>query len=181
MLVALWKDEDGVILSAELVLIGTILIVGMVVGLVELQSAVVAELSDLGDALGNLDQSYQVPGITSYKFCGHVKASTAGTSFFDQVDYCDCNAVITCDGATSAGEGTFRSGGGVGIGSTPYGNSDGSFSAPQHVHPMAKQSGKFTAEEIKELERIKMERRVFERFKTPEPSPELAAPTPGTE
>jgi Flp pilus assembly pilin Flp len=53
MLFALWDDEDGVILSAELVLIGTILILGMIVGLVGLQTAVVAELSDLGNSFGN--------------------------------------------------------------------------------------------------------------------------------
>ncbi len=51
MLFALWDDEDGVILSAELVLIGTILILGMIVGLVGLQTAVVAELSDLGNSI----------------------------------------------------------------------------------------------------------------------------------
>ena len=48
----LWNDEDGVILSAEIVLIGTVLVIGMMVGLVELQVAVVGELSDLGDAIG---------------------------------------------------------------------------------------------------------------------------------
>ena len=63
----LWNDEDGVILSAEIVLIGTVLVIGMMVGLVELQVAVVGELSDLGDAIGNLDQSYVASGLVSYK------------------------------------------------------------------------------------------------------------------
>ena len=53
MLKTLWNDEAGVILSAEIVLIGTILVIGMIVGLVELQCSVVGELSDLGDAIGN--------------------------------------------------------------------------------------------------------------------------------
>ncbi len=47
---SLWNDESGVILSAEIVLIGTILVLGMIVGLVELQCAIVAELSDLSSA-----------------------------------------------------------------------------------------------------------------------------------
>ena len=51
MLNRFWKDERGVILSVEIVLLGTILVLGMIVGLVEVQSAVVAELGDLGDAL----------------------------------------------------------------------------------------------------------------------------------
>ena len=35
MLKNLWNDESGVILSAEIVLVGTILVLGMIVGLVE--------------------------------------------------------------------------------------------------------------------------------------------------
>ena len=42
MLKTLWNDECGVILSAELVLIATILVLGMIVGLVELQCSIVA-------------------------------------------------------------------------------------------------------------------------------------------
>ena len=66
MLKSLWNDECGVILSAELVLIATILVLGMVVGLVELQCAVVAELSDLGDAFGNLDRFYRLYRLRRY-------------------------------------------------------------------------------------------------------------------
>lgn len=114
MLKTLWRDEHGVIISAELVLIGTILILGMIVGLVGLQTSVVAELNDLGDAIGNLDQFYQTPSITSFKFCGHVKARTAGAVWYDTADDCDCNPIITCDAAAVHGEGiggiaTYRS------------------------------------------------------------------------
>ena len=101
-----WKDEEGVILSAEIVLVGTILVLGMIVGLVEVQSAVVAELSDLGDAIGNMDQSYQTPGIMSLKrsgFCG-IKAATYGASYNDLPDVCDCNAIIVCAPRNSRGE-----------------------------------------------------------------------------
>ena len=99
-----WNDEHGVVLSAELVLVGTILILGMIVGLVELQCAVVAELSDLGDAIGNVDQSYRIPGMTSFKTGGGVKAQTSGAAFNDGPDAGDCNAIITCDSAVSGGE-----------------------------------------------------------------------------
>lgn len=96
MLKNLWNDETGVILSAEIVLVGTILVLGMIVGLVELQCAVVGELSDLGDAIGNLDQSYQTSSITSRKSTGGFKAATYGASYNDQRDECDCNAIIVC-------------------------------------------------------------------------------------
>ncbi|MCA9050303.1 MAG: hypothetical protein KDA89_16320, partial [Planctomycetaceae bacterium] len=86
----LWKQEDGVILSAELVLLGTILVLGMIVGLVELQCSVISELSDLGSAIGNMDQSFRTSGMTAYKSNG-IKAATAGTSFRDWPDEGDCN------------------------------------------------------------------------------------------
>ncbi|MDG1897255.1 MAG: hypothetical protein P8J37_20355 [Fuerstiella sp.] len=126
MLKMFWKDEEGVILSAEIVLLGTILVLGMIVGLVEIQSAVVAEMSDLGDAIGNMDQSYQVPGIVSFKHgnscgaigvCGScgIKAATHGASYSDRPDLCDCNSIIVCAPGHSRGEkGTLRNGGAVG-------------------------------------------------------------------
>lgn len=107
MLKALWNDENGVILSAELVLIGTILVIGMIVGLVELQCAVVGELSDLGDAIGNMDQSYQTSGMTSRKQSGGIKAATAGARYDDQPDEGDCNVIIVCDDSTGQGEKNF--------------------------------------------------------------------------
>ena len=126
MLNTFWKDEEGVILSAEIVLLGTILVLGMIVGLVELQAAVVAEMSDLGDAIGNMDQSFQVPGFVSYKqgnncggigVCGTcgIKAATHGASYSDRADLCDCNSIVVCAPGHSRGEkGTLRNSGAVG-------------------------------------------------------------------
>jgi len=96
---SLWNDESGVILSAEIVLIGTILVLGMLVGLVELQCAIVAELSDLSSAFGNLDQSYSTSGFSSYKGGGQLKSRTYGASYRDQADTCDCdgNLSIVCN------------------------------------------------------------------------------------
>ncbi|MGV2340348.1 MAG UNVERIFIED_CONTAM: hypothetical protein LVR18_42290 [Planctomycetaceae bacterium] len=48
----------------------------MVVGLAELQSAIVGELSDVASAFGNVDQSYSTSGYVSYKASGGVKART---------------------------------------------------------------------------------------------------------
>ena len=96
---SLWNDESGVILSAEIVLIGTILVLGMIVGLVELQCAIVAELSDLSSAIGNLDQSYTVSGLASAKGNGRWKARTYGASYLDRPDTCDCdgNLSLACN------------------------------------------------------------------------------------
>lgn len=94
---SLWNDESGVILSAEIVLIGTILVLGMIVGLVELQCAIVAELSDISSAIGNLDQSYMVSGMASMKGHGYGrwKARTYGASYSDVADTCDCDFNLT--------------------------------------------------------------------------------------
>ncbi|MEO2014054.1 MAG: hypothetical protein ABGZ53_06750 [Fuerstiella sp.] len=101
----LWKDESGVILSAEIVLIGTILVIGMIVGLVELQVGVVGELSDLGDAIGNFDQSYFASGLVSYKKSHHgIKGQTSGSRFDDHPDECDCSAIVICSREYSRGE-----------------------------------------------------------------------------
>ncbi len=100
MLKALWNDESGVILSAEIVLIGTILVLGMIVGMVELQCAVVAELSDLSSAFGNFNQSFQTSGFGSIKgYGGWFKARTYGAAYRDFADMCDCdqNMSIVCN------------------------------------------------------------------------------------
>ena len=99
MLKTFWNDESGVILSAEIVLVGTILVLGMIVGLVELQCAIVAELSDLSSAFGNLNQSYQISGFASSKGDGQFKARTFGAAYTDRPDTCDCdqNLSIVCN------------------------------------------------------------------------------------
>ena len=98
MLKALWNDEAGVILSAEIVLVGTILVIGMIVGLVELQCSVVDELNDLGEAIGSLNQSYVTSTILSTKSRGgRIKALTFGSVFNDRLDSCDGNeCAIVC-------------------------------------------------------------------------------------
>ena len=99
MLKTLWNDEAGVILSAELVLISTILVLGMIVGLVELQCSIVAELSDLSSAFGNLNQSYNISGFGSSKGANQFKARTHGAAYTDRADVCDCdqNLQLICN------------------------------------------------------------------------------------
>ena len=48
MLRELLNDEAGFIVSAELVLIATILVIGLIVGLSSIQHAIVQELNDVG-------------------------------------------------------------------------------------------------------------------------------------
>ncbi|MCP4782165.1 MAG: hypothetical protein GY903_20770 [Fuerstiella sp.] len=96
MLKNLWNDESGVILSAEIVLVATILVLGMIVGLVNLQVAVVHELADLSNAFGNLDQSYNTSSLHTTKSGGKYKAITMGARYRDGGDECDCSDLVIC-------------------------------------------------------------------------------------
>ncbi|HBN77368.1 MAG TPA: hypothetical protein DD473_16475 [Planctomycetaceae bacterium] len=103
MLKALLNDEAGFIVSAELVLIATILVIGLIVGLSSIQHAVVAELNDVGDAIGSLNQSYLYTGFSKEKSFGGgggngIAAYTRGSVFVDQTDDCDNDQCdIACD------------------------------------------------------------------------------------
>jgi len=59
----LFDDEVGFVISAELVLIATILVIGLIVGLSEVAHAVNNELNDVGDAYGSVNQSFRYGGV----------------------------------------------------------------------------------------------------------------------
>lgn len=80
---SLWNDEVGFIISSELILIATILVIGMIVGLTTVRDQVVQELADIASAFSDVTQSYSYTGVT-----GHT-SSTAGSNFNDQTDFCD--------------------------------------------------------------------------------------------
>lgn len=83
LLSRLWQDQSGAVVSAELVIIATILVLGAIVGLTTVRDQVVQELGDLAAAVASLNQSYSFSGIT-----GH-HSSTAGSIFSDLLDSCD--------------------------------------------------------------------------------------------
>ncbi len=55
----LWNDEAGFILSAELVLITTILTLGMIVGLSSVSAAINQEMGDVSMAFSMVNQGYR--------------------------------------------------------------------------------------------------------------------------
>ncbi len=91
---SLWNDEAGFIVSAELVLVATILVIGMIVGLVTVRNQVVQELVDIGQAIGNISQTYAYGGINKVNV-----AMTDGASYNDVVDFCQQPAVQANFGA----------------------------------------------------------------------------------
>ena len=79
----LWNEEVGAIVSAEIMLVATILVIGMIVGLKSVRDSVVTELADVAQAFANVSQSYSYSGVA-----GHHAFSGAG-SFTDTSDFCD--------------------------------------------------------------------------------------------
>jgi len=71
----LYRDECGMVLSAEAVLIGTVGVIGASVGLSAVATSVNEELTDVACAFRSLDQSFEFQG---QKRCG---AETAGSSY----------------------------------------------------------------------------------------------------
>jgi len=76
------KTQAGFIVSAELVLIATILVIGLIVGMVAIRDAVTAEMGDVAEAIGALDQSYVFDGITDNASV----AAVAGSAWGDASD-----------------------------------------------------------------------------------------------
>lgn len=107
---ALWHDENGFVVSAELVLVLTVTVLATIVGLSEVAVAVNTELNDVSNAIGALNQSY---AFTGFSAAGNLiiiddqppgrktKSFVAGSRFDDAVDDCDLNT--TCDLVTGVG------------------------------------------------------------------------------
>ncbi len=97
MLRTFWNEETGFIISTELVLVATMVVIGLIAGLVEVSFSVVNELNDISEAIGSLNQGFFFTGFTSTKV-GGIKAQTFGSFFTDHVDSCDGNeCTLGCD------------------------------------------------------------------------------------
>lgn len=107
MLKKLWINEAGFIISAELTLVLTISVLGMIVGLSHVALAVNQELHDVGQAIGALNQSYSFVGYHCCKIGNHgcYTSSVSGSAFSDSQDVCDCD-ILGIVSATSKSEGS---------------------------------------------------------------------------
>ena len=88
----LWLDSQGFVVSSELVLVATMLVVGMIVGLTSVRDQVIQEVRDVAAGMSKTAQSYSFSGIT-----GH-SASSGGSVFNDLGDFCDqLPGIAACD------------------------------------------------------------------------------------
>ena len=109
----LFNDEAGFIISAELVLVLTIAVLGMVVGLVSVRDSLLNEMCDISSAFGAVNQSFDFRGASKEASGakGH-HAIVAGAGFADTTDDCDCKIVTYSDvcGKPDASGGTVAEG-----------------------------------------------------------------------
>jgi Flp pilus assembly pilin Flp len=73
----LWKDDCGALIAVEWVFIATIMIIGLITGLVAVRQALLTELTGIADAVLSLNQSYSFSGQAN------CESETAGSSFQD--------------------------------------------------------------------------------------------------
>ncbi|HCO22742.1 hypothetical protein Mal35_06320 [Gimesia maris] len=73
-----WSDEAGLVMSAELVMLGTVGVLGATVGLSAASTAINDEMVEFSQAIRSLDQSYHIEG---HKSC---RAWTASSSYRQQ-------------------------------------------------------------------------------------------------
>lgn len=79
----LWRDEAGFVVSTEMVLVATIVVIGLITGLTTIRDQLSTELADIADAISEVDQSYSYGAITAHA------SSTSGTIFDDVEDFCE--------------------------------------------------------------------------------------------
>ncbi|MEQ8789778.1 MAG: hypothetical protein RIC55_26020 [Pirellulaceae bacterium] len=88
----LWNDEVGFVVSSDLLILSTIVVLGVIVGLVTFRDQVVQELGDMAGAVGAVNQTYSYAAATvTYSFAPAVMGSfvVAGSSYDDLSDFCD--------------------------------------------------------------------------------------------
>lgn len=103
---ALYNDEAGFIVSAELVLVLTIGVLAMVVGLHAVAKSITMELNDVANAFGAINQSYTYLGLDKPRH-----AWVVGSGFHDHRDRCDCTIIqqpfprVKIDNSSNVSEG----------------------------------------------------------------------------
>jgi hypothetical protein len=91
------KSQRGFIVTIELLLLATILVIGLIVGMVSLRDSVLAELSDVSEAIGALNQSYNILGVNN-------EANTAATSGSEWQDSFDASGLGEIDDPAQTGD-----------------------------------------------------------------------------
>ncbi len=76
------RSQSGFIVTIELLLLATILVIGLIVGMTSVRDAVLTELADVSNSIGSLNQGFTVSAVSN----AAGTAATAGSAFADAPD-----------------------------------------------------------------------------------------------
>lgn len=100
----LWQDDAGFIVSAELILIATVAVIGLIAGLATVRNSITNELADVGGAIDGLNQGYSIASVIAHSGDGN-----SPTIYTDLFDFCNAAPVtgtamgcITFGGSTTS-------------------------------------------------------------------------------
>ena len=79
----LTSDQAGAVLSMELLMLATTVLLGLLIGFTSTRDAVVSEISDVAGSVQDFNQSFSIFGVQ-----GH-GSSTSGSDYQDALDQCD--------------------------------------------------------------------------------------------
>jgi len=96
MLRSLWSDDCGALIATEWVFVATILILGIITGLVAVRQAVISELTEFAQAVMALSQLFSFAGQSN------CLASTAGSQATDSTNTITASSVAADQNATIA-------------------------------------------------------------------------------
>ncbi len=92
----LWADDCGSLIATEWVFVATILVLGVITGLVAVRQAVTTELEEFANAVLSLNQSYSFSGLTN---CASSTAGSAARDVNDSIPIRNVGATAnTADG-----------------------------------------------------------------------------------
>jgi hypothetical protein len=91
------NDENGFVVSAELMLVMTLMFCAAAVGWGAVKDSLANELNDVSHAIGAVSQSYQITGLKKVKITGKPHAKCAGFAYKDATDECDCQIIEYVD------------------------------------------------------------------------------------
>lgn len=92
------KKQAGFIVTIELLLLATITVIGLIVGMTDVRDSVLAELGDVSEAVGALNQSYNILGVQNVAGT----AATQGSVYNDAADLSTAGTVIDTESGTAS-------------------------------------------------------------------------------
>lgn len=83
LMLNLWRDDGGALLAVEWVILATVLVIGVVVGLVAVRAAVITELEELANGVLSLNQSFSFAGQST---CFAIGGGSGFVDFNDSIN-----------------------------------------------------------------------------------------------